>query len=266
MTANFTELIILFSIVIIHEMGHVAAAHFFSWRIKKIELLPFGGVVEMDEHGNRPFKEELIVILAGPLQHIWMIALSFGLASIFPSYQTWIHEQFLFHNLVILLFNLLPVWPLDGGKLLFLLFSTRMPFGLAHRNGLVLSACSIIGMIVFTILYSPGHLNIWAIIGFLIFSLIMEWKQRHYVMIRFLLERYYGKEVSFKRLKPIMVSETDRVYHVLLKFQRGYKHPIIIQKNDNDKENYSLDENEVLHAYFTEKRTHQPIGELSSLY
>lgn len=264
LTANFKELTILFSIVFIHEMGHVVAAHFFSWRIKKIQLLPFGGVAEMDEHGNKPFKEELIVILAGPFQHIWLIALSYIFASFSPTYDTWFHEPFVFQNLVILMFNLLPIWPLDGGKLMFLLLSLKMPFYHAHRNGLLLSGVSLGCMIIFTLLYSPLHLNIWAIIGFLIFTLVMEWKQRQYVVLRFLLERYYGKDVSFKKLKPIMVNETEKVYQVLLKFQRGYKHPIIIQKQN--KENFSLDENEVLHAYFTEKRTHQTVGELGSIY
>ena len=46
----------------------------FSWRIKRIFLLPFGGTVEVEEHGNRPLKEEFAVILAGPLQHVWLQA------------------------------------------------------------------------------------------------------------------------------------------------------------------------------------------------
>ena len=73
MTAHFFELTMFLIIVLIHELGHAFAASFYSWRIKRISLLPFGGVAEMDEHGNRPLKEEAIVTLAGPLQHVWMI-------------------------------------------------------------------------------------------------------------------------------------------------------------------------------------------------
>ena len=78
-TAHFLEVCLLIGIIFVHEMGHAAAASFFSWRIKKITLLPFGGVAEMEEHGNRPLKEEAIVVLAGPLQHIWMVALAYAL-------------------------------------------------------------------------------------------------------------------------------------------------------------------------------------------
>lgn len=263
MTANFKELILLFSIVIIHEMGHVIVAHFFSWRIKKIELLPFGGVAEMDEHGNRPFKEEFIVIMAGPIQHLWMIALSYGLHSL-HILNAELHQLFVFHNIVILLFNLLPIWPLDGGKLLFLILSNKMSFQTAHRNALFISSGFLLIMMIAMLLYSPLHLNSWMIISFLIFSIVMEWKQRHFVLIRFLLERYYGKELSIDHLKPIIVDETEKILHVLTRFQRGCKHPIIIQSNEKDA--FSLDENELLHAFFTEKRTNQMIGELKYVY
>ncbi|MDP4157713.1 MAG: stage IV sporulation protein FB, partial [Bacillota bacterium] len=43
-TAHFLEVCLLLLIIFIHEMGHAAAASFFSWRIKKVSLLPFGGV------------------------------------------------------------------------------------------------------------------------------------------------------------------------------------------------------------------------------
>src|SRR5690625_4698610 len=76
-TGYFREIFMIFIIVFIHEMGHAVAASYFQWNIKKIELLPFGGVLEVDDE-NPPFREELIVILAGPLQHIWLIILSFG--------------------------------------------------------------------------------------------------------------------------------------------------------------------------------------------
>ena len=83
LTAHFIELSIFLFIVFIHELGHALAASFFSWRIKRISLLPFGGVAEMDEHGNRPLKEEAIVTLAGPLQHVWMMGLAFISLSVY---------------------------------------------------------------------------------------------------------------------------------------------------------------------------------------
>jgi stage IV sporulation protein FB len=262
-TAHFLEVCFLLVIIFIHEMGHAAAASFFSWRIKRISLLPFGGVAEMDEHGNRPLREELIVVLAGPIQHLWLYALSYLLysMSLLPSE---LFQMFLDFNGMVLLFNLFPIWPLDGGKLAFLLFSLKTPFPEAHRMTINLSAVFLCIFAILTLFAAPYHLNLWVIIAFLSFSLYHEWKQRRYVFMRFLLERYYGKKDGPHLLIPIKAAEEDRIIQVLQRFQRGCKHPIIIEGTDRDKT--MLDENEILHAYFTEKRVSDKIADLLFSY
>ncbi|RSD23302.1 M50 family metallopeptidase [Mesobacillus subterraneus] len=262
-TAHFIELMMVLLIIFVHEMGHGAAASFFSWRIKKIALLPFGGVAEMDEHGNRPLKEELIVVLAGPLQHVWLIALSYllFLAGFVP--EKW-HTLFIEYNLMVLFFNLLPIWPLDGGKLLFVLLSMKSAFQEAHLRTLYFSAGALLLFSVILLVLAPLTLNIWVIIGFLAFSLYFEWKQRRYTFMRFLMERHYGKEMDFRELKPINAAENDMVGHVLEKFHRGCKHPIIVKKQ-NGKE-MVMDENELLHAFFSEKLLTAKIGDLLYTY
>lgn len=262
-TAHFKELLILLLIVLVHEMGHVLSAHFFSWRIKRISLLPFGGVAEMDEHGNRPLKEELIVILAGPLQHVWMVALAYGLeAAAIISQETF--DLFLFHNIVIFCFNLLPIWPLDGGKLVFLLLSFKYSFFDSHKYTLQASFMFVVIIIASILAIVPTQLNLWIITLFLLTSIILEWRRRHFVLMRFLLERYYGKQTTFNMLKPIEVNEKEKIHSILLLFHRGCKHPIIVNKDG--KKLSPIDENEVLHAYFTEKRTTETIGELFYSY
>jgi stage IV sporulation protein FB len=258
-TAHFRELLMLFVIVFVHEMGHALCAHFFSWRIRRILLLPFGGVAEMEEHGNRPLKEEVLVILAGPLQHLWMIAAGYGLFSLSVISEETLN-LFIFQNIMIFCFNLLPIWPLDGGKLLFTLFSWRFSFHKSHQIMLIFSSVALFLFIVGIIFINPTQLNLWIIVSFLIYSIVLEFRNRHFVLIRFLLERYYGKHRSITMLKPLIVDESETIQQVLLMFQRGYKHPIIIQKNGRKQP--QIDENELLHAYFSEKKTTQSIGEV----
>lgn len=262
-TAHFIELMMVLLIIFVHEMGHGAAASFFSWRIKKIALLPFGGVAEMDEHGNRPLKEELIVVLAGPLQHVWMIGVAYILYLIGIVPEKW-HSLFIEYNLMVLLFNLLPIWPLDGGKLIFILFSLNDSFQEAHLRTIYSSIGALIIFSIVLMIIAPLTLNVWVIIGFLAFSLHYEWKQRRFIFMRFLMERHYGKQADFRQLKPINVEENEMVGHVLEKFQRGCKHPIIVKKI-NGKE-MVMDENELLHAFFTEKLMSAKIGDLLYTY
>lgn len=259
MTAHFIELSLLLFIIFIHEFGHAAAASFFSWRVKKISILPFGGVAEMDEHGNRPLKEEAIVTLAGPIQHLWLIAVALLLnnAGVMSEF---IFTHFIQFNLMIFMFNLLPIWPLDGGKFIFLWLSLRESFPKAFKQTLMISIIVVFIFTAFMLLIEPINLNLWIVVSYIIFTLRYEWKQSRYIFIRFLMERYYGKKNELRKLKPLIVEADDLVIHVLERFQRGYKHPIIVEKDGN--ETGSLDENELLHAYFAEKQITAKIGDL----
>lgn len=262
-TAHFIEISLLLFIIFIHELGHAVAASFFSWRLKRISFLPFGGVAEMDEHGNRPLKEEAIVTLAGPIQHIWLIGGAFLLFELgFMS--EYIFTIFVQYNLMILIFNMLPIWPLDGGKFIFLWISMKESFPKAFKQTLNISIVAVSLFALIILLTEPINLNVWIVIAFIVFTLHYEWKQSRYVFIRFLMERYYGNTNEFRELKPLVVGPDDLVIHVLERFQRGCKHPIIIEKDG--KEAGILDENELLHAYFAEKQLTAKVGELLYQY
>ncbi|WP_273850942.1 M50 family metallopeptidase [Guptibacillus spartinae] len=253
LTGRFREMLLLFVVVLIHELGHAGAARFFGWRLKEIVLLPFGGVAVVDEHGNRPFKEELIVILAGPLQHVWMI----GGGAIFYYLGLWdeMFSLFLLHNLMILLFNLLPIWPLDGGKLLFLFYSLRYPFKVSHKVMLHSSLICLCLLVLTTVTYFPFHLNLWMVIIFLSVSQFKEWKHHHYIYLRFLLERYStsikGKE------KVVSVAPDMKLTELLATFYRGYHYQIVIEDL-----NIEADEKVLLHAFFKKNQIGCAVGTL----
>lgn len=126
LTGAILDFILLFTIVLIHEMGHFWTARYYNWRVEKLEIWLFGGAVVSEEHHTRPFKEQTAVVLAGPLQHVWIYLLLSGI-------QMWIGPHpfiatAFFYNTLLLGFNLMPVWPLDGGKLIFYLFCQTSSF------------------------------------------------------------------------------------------------------------------------------------------
>lgn len=261
LSGYFKELIFVFSIVFIHELGHSVAAHYFKWKIKKIELLPFGGVAEVEEYGNRPLKEEFIVIIAGPLQHVWLIGLSFFLLQ-FDFWTAADHHMFVTHNLMVLLFNLLPVWPLDGGKLLYLFFSKKLPFQKSLEVTLkssfaILCVFSIISFYIF-----PFHLNLIVVLIFLFFTHYFDWKKRSFAYMRFLMERHYQKYEPFIETVPVFVSEKLTVQDVLKTFKRGVKHKIVLKDNSYAKKRM-IKEKVVLTAFFDENKAIVPITTLA---
>ena len=97
--------------VVLHEYGHVYAAHVFGKSCGGITLHMFGGValVEMPEDNM----EEAVVAVAGPLVSL-ILALIFG--GVFYYYPNIHWAVIAYLNLVIFVFNLLPVFPLDGGR------------------------------------------------------------------------------------------------------------------------------------------------------
>ncbi|MEN2765860.1 M50 family metallopeptidase [Ornithinibacillus xuwenensis] len=258
-TGMFVEMLIILSIVLIHEFGHYAAATYFRWRIRKVMLWIFGGVMETDEHGNRPLYEDIVVTLAGPFQHLLIYGFVF-IISFFSIIPASIIDLILLYNTTILLFNLLPIYPLDGGKLLFFLLSARLPYQRAYYNILLISMvlCSLIAII--QIVFYPFTLSALLIMIFLFIENHAAWKKRYYVFLRFLINRYKGNG-TLKLMRPITVPYQDSLMDVFSRFRRDYKHPIYIEVQDDKR--LFIDEFDCLRCYFHEKQYDKSVGEIA---
>lgn len=116
----------VFSCVLLHEMGHALAGKKFGYATKRITLLPIGGVASMDDIPTNP-RHELLVTIAGPAVNL-ILALLFS-----PVFLTekkfsfdYLHlnsgRDFLANlflvNITLLIFNLIPAFPMDGGRIL----------------------------------------------------------------------------------------------------------------------------------------------------
>jgi Zn-dependent protease/CBS domain-containing protein len=139
--------LLLFVVVVLHELGHSYAALRYHIPVKQIVLLPIGGVAELAALPEDP-RQELVIALAGPAVNFALAALllpvglllgyqplSFGalrtmgagggLETIFSYLYT--------SNLFLGIFNLLPAFPMDGGRVLRALLAIRLEYTLATR-------------------------------------------------------------------------------------------------------------------------------------
>lgn len=260
LTGTFLQLFIVIAIVLFHELGHYIAASFFKWRIKGIMLWIFGGVMETDEHGNRPFLEDFIVTIAGPVQHLFIYLLVYlnsfeQMQIISPP----ISDTVFFYNTMILIFNLLPIWPLDGGKISFLVLAKFFPYRKAHDIILIISMGVCLLFLILQFVLFSFNLSVFLITVFLLKENRLEWKRRYYVFIRFLLRRYQG-ESSVGKVSPLSVWHDMPLMEVLSQFYRDRKHSIYITYPD--KPRVQLDENDCLRSYFYDKQVNVQIGDL----
>jgi Zn-dependent protease len=131
----------LFACVLLHEFGHAFAARAFGIATPDITLLPIGGVARLTRIPDKPW-QELVVAIAGPLVNVVIAA-----ALIFVVHRgaQLEHLQYLESprvellsklasvNVMLVLFNLIPAFPMDGGRILRALLAMAMPYAQATQ-------------------------------------------------------------------------------------------------------------------------------------
>lgn len=134
-------LLAFFVCVVLHEFGHSFTAMHFGIGVRRILLMPIGGMAEFESIPREPAKEFLIT-LAGPAVNfviVGLLAVIVGLPEGFPFHSEFLADKrgfgqlLLQANLVMGCFNLLPAFPMDGGRILRAGLASRMPYLRATR-------------------------------------------------------------------------------------------------------------------------------------
>jgi Zn-dependent protease len=137
----------VFATIVVHELGHALVARHFGIRTREIMLLPIGGIASLERMPSRP-AHELAVTLVGP-------AINFVLAGIFALVPGTFALRLAWINLGLAVFNLIPAFPMDGGRALRALLAMRLG---ALRATDIAAACGKVFAVVlglFGLFYNP---------------------------------------------------------------------------------------------------------------
>lgn len=210
----------VFVCVLIHEIGHSLIARRFGNEAKSITLLPIGGVATMEEMPEKP-SQEIAMSIVGPLINLAIAAILFlfvghwtgvGAPNLYPDSVRSFFAGLIGVNIMLAIFNLIPAFPMDGGRVLRGILATRMDYVRATSAAVTIGQGLAMLFILFGIFF-----NWWlAIIG--LFLYIGAGSEKQHVILKSLLHDVPASEVmvrEFRALRPdqLLSEALEQFYH-----------------------------------------------------
>ncbi|MCB2288730.1 M50 family metallopeptidase [Clostridium sp. CS001] len=185
------EIIIAFALVFIHELMHYLTARILGFSGFDIEILPIGAVLKVKDLDEASPKEDIIISLSGPLLNLLLAVIFYVLFIAF-------HRDYLSlicnSNLAIGIFNLIPAFPLDGGRVLRDILSIKTIY--KRANEISIKVSMVIGSILMFIYFvsvasNKNNFNLGLISIFILISSIKEKEGIVYLIMGYIIKKKY---------------------------------------------------------------------------
>ena len=116
------ESLLLMSLLLIHECFHYNVAKWLNYEIEGMTLYPFGAILKLDDDKEHRPIEDFLVACAGAMSHLFFFIFKDVFLYFFKAH---LYHYYLMFNTQILIFNILPIYPLDGYKMILALLKMR---------------------------------------------------------------------------------------------------------------------------------------------
>lgn len=164
---------LVFISLLFHEAGHIVAAKMCGMRVRSCTIMPYGGELRIPDRHSYGKKQKMYVAIGGPAATAILLLLSVLLE--FPQ-----DEQFMRIQLVILLLNIMPILPLDGGQVISAMLETEKKKYKVRSAFLVYSITVLTVVILILLLGLPKTALFLALAIFLLIQNISAFKFRKY--------------------------------------------------------------------------------------
>ena len=197
-----------------HELGHFETARLFGFNVDKIYLYPTGGISKFSTEMNVSLFKDFLVLINGPLVQciVYFLIMKF-----YPYHNSLFFLKNIHYSIIC--FNMLPIYPLDGGKLLNIIFNYFFSFKVSFKISIFISY--ILLFLFSLVLFDYFKINYVFMILFLLFKVTIENYNSVYYFERFLLERYL---YNYPFCKVKIINSLDQM-------KREYTH--IVGENNN---------------------------------
>jgi Zn-dependent protease len=217
--------LLLFSCVVLHELGHALAARRYGIATRDITLYPIGGLARLERIPEDPW-QEFVVAIAGPAVNVVIAAGLYGIYALTNGlaviegfvWEKSAFQQLMFINVALVVFNLLPAYPMDGGRVLRALLAMRLDYVRATNIAANVGQTMALLFAVVGILWNP----------FLVFIAIIVWMgasgEANMVQVRYALSGLpvqHAMITDYETLEP-----NDPLYraveHIIAGFQTDF--------------------------------------------
>jgi Zn-dependent protease len=202
-------IVLFFGCVILHELGHSLTARRYGIRVPRILLLPIGGMAEMDHIPRKP-SQELLITVAGPAVNFVLVAVLLpltwrtllGLEDVSEYSFSGMTAQLVVANLVMGVFNLAPVFPMDGGRIFRALLALQLPYVRATWWAVMVGRVLAVGLIGWA-LYSDR-----VMMAVLFTFILVAGNTEYRIVLRREQEEAYWREMA-RRAMAVQPSSPD---------------------------------------------------------
>lgn len=228
LTGYFNNLLVFTSLILVHELGHILFFKIYNIKVKKVIIYPTGGITQVDDILNRKIIEEILIASAGLIMqtmYFMVISILYNNGYIREN----IYYLFKSYHYAMVILNVMPIYPLDGFKILNSLFNKVFNYKTSNRLSFFISVIFIGIVFIFGI----NNYSYLIVIGVLIENTYKYYCNLEYLYNKFLLERYLY-DFNFSGIK--IINNKNKLY-------KEHKHLIKI------KDKY-LKEKDFLHKIF----------------
>lgn len=164
-------LLAVFGSVLLHELGHALAARHYGINTRQITLLPIGGLAQLEGEPRTP-AQEFVIAGAGPAVNFAIAAVLFVVTSVLGLSSYGLLASLLYANLTLGIFNLVPAFPMDGGRILRAALAMRMGGPRATRVAAKIGAFAAIAFGIYAVV--TGAWMMVLVAGFVWFAATAE--------------------------------------------------------------------------------------------
>jgi len=215
------ELLYHMAVLIIHEFSHAEMAKRRGFRLNGIKLMPYGAALSAELENMTP-RDEIYIALAGPVINLLMAGIFVCIWWLFPNSYPFT-QNFVRINLITATFNLLPLYPLDGGRVLLAALSLKFKRQNVYKvmRWVGLAAAGVFAAFSFTVFYLTANVSLALIAVFFFASTLLGEKNSSY-------QRLYSMAYRSQKLKKgmlvreIIVGEDASILSLLRMINANY--------------------------------------------